>query len=64
MKTARGNGGRIGLGGVRYLLWGEPGRSHWGSVLNDRLGPGAWIGGALIITAVIIFITTGKAELG
>jgi drug/metabolite transporter (DMT)-like permease len=31
-------------------------------VLGDRLGPGAWIGGALIITAAIILTTTGKSD--
>ncbi|HEX3660554.1 MAG TPA: EamA family transporter [Acidobacteriaceae bacterium] len=31
-------------------------------VLGDRLGPGAWIGGALIITAAVILTTTGKGE--
>jgi len=31
-------------------------------VLGDRLGPGAWVGGALIITAAVILTTTGKAE--
>lgn len=31
-------------------------------VLGDRLGPGAWIGGALIITAAVILTTTGKRD--
>jgi len=31
-------------------------------VLGDRLGPGAWIGGALIIAAAIILTTTGKRD--
>jgi drug/metabolite transporter (DMT)-like permease len=31
-------------------------------VLGDRLGPGAWIGGALIITAAVVLTTTGKAD--
>ncbi len=33
-------------------------------VLGDRLGPGAWIGGALIITAAVVLTTTGKGESG
>ncbi|MGA7522694.1 MAG: EamA family transporter [Acidobacteriaceae bacterium] len=31
-------------------------------VLGDRLGPGAWIGGALIITAAVVLTTTGKGD--
>ncbi|HTV14109.1 MAG TPA: EamA family transporter [Acidobacteriaceae bacterium] len=31
-------------------------------VLGDRLGPGAWAGGALIILAAVVLTTTGKRE--
>ncbi|HEX5234051.1 MAG TPA: DMT family transporter [Silvibacterium sp.] len=29
-------------------------------LLGDKLGPGAWLGGALILTAAIVLTTTGK----
>ncbi|WP_446745877.1 DMT family transporter [Silvibacterium acidisoli] len=32
------------------------------TLLGDRLGTSAWIGGALIIAAAIVLTTTGKAE--
>jgi len=32
------------------------------ALLGDRLGPGAWIGGALIIAAAVVLTTTGKTE--
>src|SRR5271156_6621225 len=32
------------------------------ALLGDRLGPGAWAGGALIIAAAIVLTTTGKTE--
>jgi drug/metabolite transporter (DMT)-like permease len=32
------------------------------ALLGDRLGPGAWAGGAMIIAAAIILTTTGKTE--
>ncbi|MBV8674499.1 MAG: DMT family transporter [Acidobacteriaceae bacterium] len=32
------------------------------ALLGDRLGPGAWVGGAMIIAAAIILTSTGKAE--
>jgi drug/metabolite transporter (DMT)-like permease len=32
-------------------------------LLGDRLGPGAWLGGALIITAAVILTTTGHTEV-
>jgi drug/metabolite transporter (DMT)-like permease len=32
------------------------------TVLGERLGPGAWIGGALIVSAVIVLTTTGHAQ--
>ena len=31
-------------------------------LLGDKLGPGAWLGGALIIAAAIVLTTTGKVE--
>ena len=31
-------------------------------LLGDRLGPAAWLGGALIIAAAIVLTTTGKTE--
>jgi len=31
-------------------------------LLGDRLGPGAWLGGGLIIAAAIVLTATGKAE--
>jgi drug/metabolite transporter (DMT)-like permease len=31
-------------------------------VLGDRLGPGTWIGGSLIIAAAVVLTTTGKTE--
>jgi drug/metabolite transporter (DMT)-like permease len=31
-------------------------------LLGDKLGPAAWIGGALILTAAIVLTTTGKVE--
>lgn len=31
-------------------------------ILGDRLGPGTWIGGALIIIAAVVLTTSGKAE--
>jgi drug/metabolite transporter (DMT)-like permease len=31
-------------------------------VLGDRLGPGTWIGGALIIAAAVVLTTTGRGE--
>jgi len=31
-------------------------------VLGDRLGPAAWLGGALIITAAVVLTTTGKHD--
>jgi drug/metabolite transporter (DMT)-like permease len=31
-------------------------------LLGDKLGPAAWLGGALIITAAIVLTTTGKVE--
>jgi len=31
-------------------------------LLGDRLGPGAWAGGVLIIAAAIVLTTTGKIE--
>lgn len=31
-------------------------------VLGDRLGPGTWIGGALIISAAVVLTTTGKSD--
>ena len=32
------------------------------ALLGDRLGPGAWVGGAMIIAAAVILTTTGKTE--
>jgi drug/metabolite transporter (DMT)-like permease len=32
-------------------------------LLGDRLGPGAWVGGALIIAAAVVLTTTGQAEV-
>jgi drug/metabolite transporter (DMT)-like permease len=32
------------------------------TLLGDRLGPGAWVGGGLIIAAAIVLTTTGKTE--
>jgi drug/metabolite transporter (DMT)-like permease len=32
------------------------------TLLGDRLGPGAWVGGAMIIAAAIVLTTTGKTE--
>ena len=32
------------------------------ALLGDRLGPGAWLGGVMIITAAIVLTTTGKTE--
>jgi drug/metabolite transporter (DMT)-like permease len=32
------------------------------TVLGERLGPGAWIGGALIVSAVIVLTTTGRSS--
>jgi drug/metabolite transporter (DMT)-like permease len=31
-------------------------------LLGDRLGPGAWVGGAIIIAAAIVLTTSGKTE--
>jgi drug/metabolite transporter (DMT)-like permease len=31
-------------------------------LLGDRLGPGAWVGGVLIIAAAIVLTTTGKTD--
>jgi drug/metabolite transporter (DMT)-like permease len=31
-------------------------------LLGDRLGPGTWIGGALIIAAAVVLTTTGRGE--
>ncbi|MGC2163338.1 MAG: DMT family transporter [Silvibacterium sp.] len=31
-------------------------------LLGDKLGPAAWVGGALILTAAIVLTTTGKVE--
>jgi drug/metabolite transporter (DMT)-like permease len=31
-------------------------------LLGDRLGPGAWVGGAMIIAAAVVLTTTGKTE--
>jgi len=31
-------------------------------LLGDRLGPGAWVGGAIIIAAAVVLTTTGKTE--
>ena len=31
-------------------------------LLGDRLGPGAWIGGALIIAAAVVLTTTGRTD--
>jgi len=31
-------------------------------LLGDKLGPAAWLGGALILTAAIVLTTTGKVE--
>lgn len=31
-------------------------------LLGDRLGPGTWIGGALIVAAAVVLTTTGHAE--
>jgi drug/metabolite transporter (DMT)-like permease len=31
-------------------------------VLGDRLGPGTWIGGALILLAAVVLTTTGRGE--
>lgn len=31
-------------------------------LLGDRLGPGAWVGGAMIIIAAVILTTSGKTE--
>jgi drug/metabolite transporter (DMT)-like permease len=31
-------------------------------LLGDRLGPGAWLGGAMIIVAAVVLTTTGKTE--
>lgn len=31
-------------------------------LLGDRLGPGTWVGGALIIAAAVVLTTTGKVE--
>ncbi len=31
-------------------------------LLGDRLGPGAWVGGGLIIAAAVVLTATGKAE--
>ena len=31
-------------------------------LLGDRLGPGAWLGGALIVAAAIVLTTTGKTD--
>jgi drug/metabolite transporter (DMT)-like permease len=31
-------------------------------LLGDRLGPGAWIGGALIIAAAVVLTTTGQVD--
>ncbi len=32
-------------------------------LLGDRLGPGAWVGGALIIAAAVVLTTTGSVEV-
>ena len=32
------------------------------ALLGDRLGPGAWVGGAMIIAAAVVLTTTGKTE--
>jgi drug/metabolite transporter (DMT)-like permease len=32
------------------------------TLLGDRLGPGAWVGGAMIIAAAVVLTTTGKTE--
>lgn len=32
------------------------------ALLGDRLGPGAWMGGAMIIAAAVVLTTTGKTE--
>jgi drug/metabolite transporter (DMT)-like permease len=31
-------------------------------LLGDRLGPGTWVGGALIIAAAVVLTTTGHGE--
>jgi drug/metabolite transporter (DMT)-like permease len=31
-------------------------------LLGDRLGPGAWVGGAMIIVAAVVLTSTGKTE--
>ena len=31
-------------------------------LLGDRLGPGAWAGGALIIAAAVVLTTTGHVD--
>lgn len=32
------------------------------ALLGDRLGPGAWVGGAMIIAAAVVLTSTGKTE--
>jgi threonine/homoserine efflux transporter RhtA len=31
-------------------------------LLGDKLGPDAWLGGALILAAAIVLTTTGKSQ--
>jgi hypothetical protein len=31
-------------------------------LLGDRLGPGAWVGGGLIIAAAVVLTMTGRTE--